>query len=549
MLQSPTTTGRPNPEATPRRWFWLYVLVVILLTTLPYVYGWLRTPPGFVFTGSHSLAPGDLPVYQSYIEQVRQGATMFKDLFTAELHSPFIFSPPWLGVGWLSRGLNLSPIVAFHLSRIALIPVFFLVLDWWLKRFFSEWTKRRLAILLITFGAGLGVLMAPAALARVAPAGDLTFWPMDLYVSEAFTFLTLYQSPHFIAATILILLVLEWFWQGVESGQWVKFIWSGLAGLTLMSFHPFHLPTLAVVILFYAVLALFWHQKLFARTILGAGIVLMIASPMIIYQALLIVWNPIAAGRAAQNINPTPAWWVVLISYGWLIPLAIVGATRRLCPPDRRWLFLLVWLVGQLAVFVTPAPFNRRLTQAWQLPLAVFATVGLLAMADWLKRRYRFAFHWSWAGWLFIILFSLSPLVVVSNDVYYWSSDKYPSLSYYLEKPYAQIAAWLKDNASTDSVILTGTRRSLFIAGLSGRTVVYGHGIETLYNNEKRQAIVSAFRDASDGRAARALIDKWGVDYIVWGGPDTAWAKIDPASLKGLALVFEQAPLKVYAVR
>ncbi len=541
-------TASPVSPKTPRRWLWLLSLLVIILTTAPYIYGWLRTPAELVFTGSHSLAPGDLPVYLSYLEQVRQGATMFKDVFTPEAHSAFIFSPLWLGVGYLSRGLAVSPLVAFHLSRIILIPIFFLVLDWWLRRFFTSWPERRLAILISTFGAGAGIFLAPVALNLISAPTDLTYWPMDLYVSEGFTFLTLYQSPHFIAATILILLVLEWFWRGIESGQPKHFVGSGLAGLALMSFHPFHLPTLAAVMLL-SVAAVGWREpKLFKRSVGGLFIIAGIATPMILYQALLVIWNPVAASRAAQNINATPAWWSALLSYGWLIPLALAGAIRVANTLDRRWLFLGAWLVGQLAVFMTPSPFNRRLTQAWQLPLAVFATVGLLALLNWLRKKYHFILTRPIASLFFILLFSLSPIVVIGKDYFYWSSNQYRNFPYYLEASYDQAAAWLKEHTSQDSVILAGTSRGLFVAGLSGRAVFYGHGVETLRNDEKRQAVQAAFQNPLAEQSAEALINRWGVDYVIWGGPETDWAAISPADLPGLTVVFEAAPVKIYAV-
>ena len=54
---------------TKREWRLVSILalVIIIITTVPLIGGWLVTPEGKVFTGIHFAAPNDWFVYYSYI--------------------------------------------------------------------------------------------------------------------------------------------------------------------------------------------------------------------------------------------------------------------------------------------------------------------------------------------------------------------------------------------------------------------------------------------------------------------------------------------------
>jgi len=49
------------------RFIWLMAVVIMVLTGLPYLLGYLMAPPGATYDGLHSLSPGDIPIYYSYI--------------------------------------------------------------------------------------------------------------------------------------------------------------------------------------------------------------------------------------------------------------------------------------------------------------------------------------------------------------------------------------------------------------------------------------------------------------------------------------------------
>lgn len=70
-------------------WYFLVSVIVlsIILTTSPYLYGYFITKANDVFIGNGPLSESDVYVYFSYIEQIKNNHVLLKVLFTAENHS------------------------------------------------------------------------------------------------------------------------------------------------------------------------------------------------------------------------------------------------------------------------------------------------------------------------------------------------------------------------------------------------------------------------------------------------------------------------------
>ena len=142
------------------RFVGILTLALLVLTGLPYWYAWLTAPANAVYNGLHALSPGDIPVYYSYINQVKNGQIFLKDLFTSEPQNLGTFNIWWIGVGLLARFFNLSVIAAFQLARLALIPVFMVVAYLFISYFFAAAAERKTALFFLLFSSGLGFYTA-----------------------------------------------------------------------------------------------------------------------------------------------------------------------------------------------------------------------------------------------------------------------------------------------------------------------------------------------------------------------------------------------------
>src|SRR3989344_5361267 len=125
----------------------MMAIIMIVITSLPYLVAYLMTPADNVYDGVHALSPGDIPVYYSYINQVKEGNFLVKDLFTAETQDPGTFNVWWFSVGILAKIFNLSVISAFQLSRLLMIPVFLFIAYLFISFFVRESVKRKVGFI------------------------------------------------------------------------------------------------------------------------------------------------------------------------------------------------------------------------------------------------------------------------------------------------------------------------------------------------------------------------------------------------------------------
>lgn len=184
--------------------------ILVIITSSSLIYGYLIKPADKFFPGIHSMAAGDFSVYYSYIGQAKEGHLIFQDLFTSESHSPFIFNPFWLIIGFLARVFNLSSIAAYQISRILLIFLFVFVLYFFISYFFKKVKSRKYGFIFSIMASGLGGYFMPLIRNLFNNQITLKNYPMDLWVSEGYNFLTLYHSP--ILLWPLFLLSALYFW-------------------------------------------------------------------------------------------------------------------------------------------------------------------------------------------------------------------------------------------------------------------------------------------------------------------------------------------------
>src|SRR6185295_7920784 len=151
-----------------------------------------------------------------------------------------------------AKAFNLSASVAFHLTRILLIPIFFGVAYTYLAYLFNDVWRRKVALLFLSCSSGLGLIFIyHLALYPQNYANGVFNWPMDLWVPDINTFLTLFTSPHFIAASILVLAIFLLISLFVENNKYSYAVWAGIFGLALFSFHPFQVLKMLIIMAIY----------------------------------------------------------------------------------------------------------------------------------------------------------------------------------------------------------------------------------------------------------------------------------------------------------
>ncbi|OGY42271.1 MAG: hypothetical protein A2Y67_04445 [Candidatus Buchananbacteria bacterium RBG_13_39_9] len=503
---------------------WKFVLIIsavlIIITTIPFLYGYLNAPPGHFFYGYHSLTPGDFPVYFSYINQIKAGAFSLKNYFTSESQTSSIFNIFWLIIGSLARLFNLPASFAFQIVRILLIPVFCLTFYIFASYFFQEKIKRKITMIFAAFCSGLGAYFV-VSLDKLFPVdqfNDNYKWPIDLWVPESNIFLSLYHSPLLIASLIclicfFLLMLLAW-----ENNKYQYSLVAGLIGLIWFNFHPYYAPY-SYIILFIFLLILLWRQKKI-KYLYHYLLAVCLSLPAVFYHYYKIKTDYMVGLRAMQNQTKSPEFFYILIGFGFLFLLALLGICKLFKDKEifknEKMQFLLIWLGTVFALLYAPIFFQRRFLEGLQLPMIFLALIGLYYLKELLEQRAKKLFNFFRSNiiialYLFLILFCLTNIFNLTRDFYYFSKR---FDIFYLPNEFITSLNWLAADNKENKIILTSQFTGNLIPGLVNQRVYLGHGDETLDFANKQVQVNNFLSNNLNAEQEKTLIKANNIGYL-----------------------------------
>ncbi len=511
-----------------QRWAFGWAIAIVGLTSLPYLLAWWLAPAGTQYTGllvNHF----DGASYFAKMQQGARGDWLFHLAFSPEAHDGTFIFTFYLALGHLAAATRLPIPLVYHLARAAAGLVLLLVGYRFFAHFFERVQTRRAAFLLLGFSAGFGWLLA---LFGVTTA--------DLWVAEGFTFLSILANPHFplaIALMLLLFLAMLEVPQGSPRPGAKRLLLAAGLGLLLAVVQPFAVPVVLVVAAAYlALLAasrrrLPWPQTLTAAAA-GLG-----AAPIMVYDLVVYRTNPALAAWSAQNLTPSLPPWDYALGYGLVLLLAIGGlvvAARRRTDGD---LFLLAW-VGTVALLLyLPFALQRRFIIGLHLPLVALATLGLERVV-WPRLRHdqRRAI----TG-LLVALTALTNLFVPAVAVAGVAQGRPPLV---MTDDEAAACDWLRANTAWTDTVLAPPGAGPFVPAWAGNRVVYGHPFETIDAAAKEDAVVHFYSAAATAAERRALLQRYGVRYLLVLAPNPGLEAED----LGLTPVWSRGDARLYRV-
>ena len=388
---------RDLPPADDKRFFWVVAGITLLLTLLPYLLG-ARYAHGRQFTWISSNLVGDSTVYLAQMRQAADGTILGTDLFTTEPQTPALINPFFLLLGSLSRFTGLSLLAVHQMARLG-FGLGLLLLVWkFTAETLADGTARRFAFLFVCFGAGFGWL--PGWWESHAMTT-----PVDSWMAEGFTLLSLYLSPLFCVSLLLQVAIFHLLLRADRTGRISLAVGAGGCGFLLTLIHPYNIVSEAIVWGAYLALNLLRppgrllpaarERTVCLRNGLTAGLMTL--------PALLYMMRRLAADETFRQTRPQePSVSLVYVALGYGIPLllALLGAGvvlfRRAkpaaedapAPPTATTgrdasRLLVVWAVLNVACAYLPVAFQRRMIQGAHFPIALLAGIG----AAWLLAR------------------------------------------------------------------------------------------------------------------------------------------------------------------
>lgn len=546
--------NRSNPTAnavTHKEWgFVVWVIVAVLIvTTLPYAYGYLSAPPDKQFMGIML----DIPDHGQYLSWWRsfQSSFLVPNKLTPEPNRAIFFNLLWWILAQVSRltGLGYAPVYqAFRWIAGGLAIWAFYRFT---ALFIPEVKHRRTALLLFVFSSGLGWIWV---VSKYTLTPGVALNPLDIYIAEGNTFLCILAYPHFAIALAFILLIFELIFRGWREHRLRHMVTAGILAFVLGWMHAYDLWIIYGVLGAFA-LGMWIKHRAFPWNLFWGGLIIFLISWWgALYSFLLTSADPLWKEVLKQFANAgvyTPNPPHLVIFFGFPLILAVitwVGLGWR-----RQWsdetLFILVWfLMGGLLIYI-PTDYQVHMLNSLQAPMLILSLIGLVefvipAMARWLHRPAPSITSW---------VFSLFILLIVPANIYLWTwrfidlaRHSYP---FYLYKQEVSAMDWLRENSPPEAVVMSSLTIGQYLPAVSGNTAFLAHWAQTVDFYTKSDLVHQFYTGSLDDPQRKKVLDEYRVQYVFDGPAERASGNVDLRQLSFLKVVYQSPEVTLFKVQ
>jgi len=486
-------------QPVERRFLVWLCTAVVLVTSAPYVFGWIATPASRSYTGIHRLTPGDISVYYSFIEQGRQGKPVSENLFTSETQVPSVLTPQWFFVGQIAHLFHLPTVLAYQLTRVVFAVLFLILAYHFIAAVLSAARVRMIAMTVIAFGTGVGAFVP---IRDMAYAVQHLALPVDTWVPEAFPFLSLYHNPLFLMGLCGILGTLLLVERSLDRGDRTAAWLAGGLALILALIHPYDVFLLAAILLAFLFVRLLgdptWTPAHFRKSLQTFAIVLLPAILALGITRVIFQVQPALSGWARQNVTLSPALWWYLPAYLLPVLAAVTGIRVMLKRRTTRTLLVVAWAgVVPLLLYLPFFPYQRRMMEGWFIALVVLGVTGLAGIWVRLKPRLSPVVQSglvSAAITLAILCFGITSISHLAKDAYYASFGSEPVS---IPAGLSDAFTWVRNHTSDHAVVLARRYDANLLPGWTGRRTYYGHDDLTADSHRKAKEVDAFFTVAT----------------------------------------------------
>lgn len=515
-------------KVTIREWRWavVFAAAVMAFTTVPYFVAVASQTADWRF-GGFLLGAEDGNSYLAKMGQGARGSWLFTIAYTSEPQQPVFMFGLHLLLGKLAGPSPEAQMLVYHLARIVFGVALLLVSYRFLAEFLPRISQRRLGLLLVALGGGLGWVLVLAG--RV---WWLNSFPIEFYSPEAYTFLILYGFPHLSLARCFFLLGWLAFWRG-RAG------WAGLAFFGVSLIQPLYVLVIWVILASH-VLVVGLRQRHTLRLALPhvwrAVLAGWLSSPVVLYTIWIMSVDPLLKQWNAQNILPSPPPVHYLFGYGlWLLPAAfgwrIVWRRNPLLAG-----YIAGWLATVPFLIYAPLTTQRRLIEGAQLPLVALLVLGLTIA--WRRRR-------KLVVPLVASLSLLSTFLIWAGGI---NAARTLAEPVFLPTAQRAVFAWLAENSQVGQIALAAFETGNYVPAYTPLKAYIGHGPESLYLAQKQPRVAAFYQSATSDAEREQLLADGRIAWVLFGPYEHALGNFDPTTAPYLRLSFTSGPYSVYQV-
>lgn len=493
----------------------LIATLTVLLSTVPYAYGYWLADADHVYVGLSPYRCDDANQYLYNLWRTSQGHWTFDEPYNVQPAVEGVFSAFFVAAGRLGRWCGFTPAETYRISRVLLAWVLLMsVYAVMCKR--SDSRTACWAIALAGLSAGLGWL----ALLLGAPTGALDVPPVGPLV-EAITFAAIVRSPLHLASMIIMLWYFHFLLLALERHDRSSLFGAALMAALLTNIHTYDYPTLALATLSIAgwlvrsrrMEPAAWRRLL----IIGAATLL-----PLLHIVRLILSSPGFGAAVIQlgTVKPTE----LAITYGFLLVTAAYAVLRRhhlASPREQSWIgVLVIWALVGMAVVYLPVGWARKSMEGTHLPLCMLSAFAFAKIPVSTPRQ-RLARLAAFALLLPSNLFHLSSSVLFTRMSRHALTPEAPGA--YLHRSEQRAFRWIDAHTPSDAVFTASFATANFLPAWAHRRVFAGHVSATVAVEHKIESVRRLYAGEFDEDGMRDLLHQNGITHLFWGPRERLW--------------------------
>jgi len=503
-------------------------VIVLILVISPYFIASRAGGGEVVFTG-FLFNPLDGNSYLAKIYQGWRGDWLFRLPFTAEPGNGAFLFLFYLGLGHLSRLLGIPLLTTFHLARILGCVVLLFSLWNFYGRILKNHRSQLIAFALASLGSGMGWLFVSV--------GAFT---SDFWVAETFPFLSSYANPHFPLGLAMVLWLIMPVFKPSETLKMKVF--TAIGALTLSVINPFGV-VITVMVLAGHVLYLALMKTEVKSLLIRVFLVCIFGLPILVYDLWVASTDPAFMSWNAQNLTRSPPVWDLIVSLSPALIFGVIGALVSLKSiqkdPGLPMVLLVVWSILGLVTLYLPFGLQRRFMMGLYVPLAGLTAFGLEHIAHGNLKRHRLLTITT-----FLLAFPTNLIVLIAA----WGGIHAQDPQIYLTPGEVQAINWIQENTAPDDLILSSPEMGLFIPGMTGRRVIYGHPYETVGAEFEEAEVRAIYSGEFSKTELNTILKERGVAFVFLGlrerslGTSTFFKDLQPVFSEGEIVIYQVNP-------
>ncbi|HPC05428.1 MAG TPA: hypothetical protein PLI60_01785 [Anaerolineaceae bacterium] len=480
-----------------KRKFVILIVLYLALLCAPVIYGYTIAGNQQVFNGL-AFNPIDGNSYLAKMQLGYQGEWKFTLSYSPEPGQGAYIFLYYIFLGHISRILYIPIILMYHIARIAGALCLALALILWIKKIIKNPAVQIAAGCLLLFGSGMGWLLLGFGVIST-----------DMWVAEAYPFLSGLANPHFPLGLALLLWILYVY---SLPSTWKRNTLLFDLTLVLSIVLPFAIVLVAMIIVSVEVWNWFTQRKFhlvkLTFTLIGGGAYLL-------YQFFSIQNDPMLAQWNLQNITKAPEIYDFLVSFSPSLVLAGVAVwrNRKASGFFSDNIPLIAWIAGGIILLYFPFDLQRRFLSGYFIPVVLIGFYLLDQLKSQSQKKPA-------ALVIGIVGASLITNLIVLAGIFTGLKSYDPH--FFLTRDEAEAISWMDASAADPEVVLSSPSLGSFIPARADLKVVYGHPYESIQAEVREEKITQFYTGAFAGADVKAWLREMNIHFVVFGPRELA---------------------------